>query len=184
MHNIWVWSDTHFHHTNIWKVFKLADGSPARPFTSDEEMDETMVANHNALVRPQDHVYHLGDFTMWRQDTGGWMARLRSRLNGHKRIVLGNHDALPSGWYFANFDKVLACRVLDGLLLTHIPVHVQSLGRFKANVHGHLHHNRIMRGSAERHTPDPRYINVCVERTNYAPVALEQLLAEVKHGGS
>lgn len=175
MVDIWVTSDTHFNHTNIWKTFKLADGSPARPFTSDEEMNETMVERWNSVVMPSHHVYHLGDFTMWRQDTGGWMARLRSRLNGHKRIVLGNHDGLPSGWYFANFEKVFASRVIDNILFTHIPVHVQSLGRFKLNVHGHLHHNQIMLGSAESHIPDPRFINVCVEKTNYTPIALEEL---------
>ena len=175
MVDIWVISDTHFSHENIWKTFKLSDGSPARPFTSNEEMDETMVERHNALVKPQDHVYHLGDFTMWRQDTGGWMARLRSRLNGHKRIVLGNHDALPSGWYFQNFEKVFASRVIDNILFTHIPVHVQSLGRFKGCVHGHLHHNLVMTPTIESHTPDPRYLNVSVERTNYAPVAFEEL---------
>mgnify|MGYP001587767729 FL=1 len=138
-----------------------------------------MVERHNGVVRPQDHVYFLGDVTMWRQDTGGWMARFMSRLNGHKRIVLGNHDALPTAWYFQHFEKVFASRVLDNMLFTHIPVHVQSLGRFRANIHGHLHHNQIMTPTAESHTPDPRYLNVCVEKTNYTPVSLEELSERV-----
>ena len=102
--NLFVISDTHFSHTNIWQLFKLADGSPARPFSSNEEMDYTMMENWNKLVKPQDHVYHLGDFTMLRQDKSGRMAAFRQRLNGHLRILLGNHDSLPSNWYFQNFE--------------------------------------------------------------------------------
>ena len=158
-------------------MFKLADGSPARPFTSNEEMDYTMMENWNKLVRPQDHVYHLGDFTMLRQDTNGRMTAFRQRLNGHLRILLGNHDALPSKWYFQNFEKVYGSRVIDNLLMTHIPVNSQSLGRFKANVHGHTHHNKIM---LDPHHPDSRYINVSVEQTNYSPVAWEDLKKGVK----
>ena len=180
-HQIWFASDHHFNHTNIWKTFKLADGSPARRFGSTEEMNETMVERHNQVVRPQDHVYFLGDVTMWRQDTGGWMARFMSRLNGHKRIVLGNHDALPTGWYYQHFEKVFASRVLDNMLFTHIPVHVQSLGRFTLNAHGHTHCNHIMLGSAESHTKDPRYVNCCVEQTGYRPLSLEEVKERGPH---
>ena len=179
MHTIFVISDTHFSHTNIWKKFVLSDGSPARPFTSDEDMNETMVERWNKTVREQDLVYHLGDVTMWRQDTGGWMSRLLSRLHGHKRIVLGNHDSMPTEWYYQCFEKVFGSRVLENILFTHIPVHTQSLGRFLANVHGHLHHNQVMLGSAESHTPDSRYINVSVERINYTPVSLDELKQRV-----
>jgi hypothetical protein len=42
MANKFVISDTHFGHTNSWEKFKLATGSPLRPFTSNEEMDDPM----------------------------------------------------------------------------------------------------------------------------------------------
>ena len=35
-------SDTHFGHASTWEKFTLEDGSPLRPFTSTEEMDEAM----------------------------------------------------------------------------------------------------------------------------------------------
>jgi calcineurin-like phosphoesterase family protein len=54
-------------------------------------MDEVLIANWNAVVRPDDLVYHLGDFAFGLGDA----ARVQSifqRLNGRKRLVLGNHD--------------------------------------------------------------------------------------------
>lgn len=166
---IWFTSDTHFGHANMLN-FKRDDGSPLRAFTSVEEMDETLIANWNAVVRGSDHIYHLGDVTMARGKATQRIDTIMSRLNGHKRICLGNHDQLVSAWYGRHFEKVKAYNVLDGLLFTHIPIHPESLGRFKACVHGHLHANRVM---ASPHHPDPRYLNVCVEHTDYSPLSLE-----------
>lgn len=173
---LWVVSDTHFSHTNIWQLFKADDGSPARPFHSNEEMNERMVEEWNRRVRPTDHVYHLGDVTMARGHQTRDIDIIMGRLNGHKRIVLGNHDQLARDWYPRWFEKIKASNVLDGLLFTHIPVHPESLGRFKVNVHGHTHLRSVL---TSPHHPDPRYINVCVEQTNYAPVSLEELKQRV-----
>lgn len=164
-------SDTHFDHANIL-TFRRSDGTPLRPFDSVEAMNETMIARWNAVVRPQDHIYHLGDVTMARGKATTHIDTIMARLNGHKRICLGNHDQLVSAWYFKWFEKVKAINVLDGFAFTHIPLHPESLGRWKANVHGHTHANRVL--SSPFH-PDPRYINVCVEQTDYTPVSLEAL---------
>lgn len=152
---IWVVSDTHFGHANI---ITLAP----RPFASAAEMDETMVERWNAVVKPSDHVYHLGDVAFKKSS----LAQV-TRLHGHKRLVGGNHDIFELKAYLAvGFEKVVGCRVLDGLLLTHIPVHPGSLMRFKANVHGHVHAAPALAG---------KYLNVCVEATDYTPVTLESL---------
>ena len=143
-----------------------------RDFASVEEMNETMIERWNKVVRPQDHVYHLGDVTMARGNQTRQIDAIMARLNGHKRICLGNHDQLASGWYFRQFEKVKACNVLDGIIFTHIPIHSESLGRFKANVHGHLHANRVM---LSPYHPNPRYLSVCVELTDYTPIDLETL---------
>lgn len=150
---IFVVSDTHFGHANIIQYC-------GRPFASVKEMDETLVERWNAVVRPQDHVYHLGDVAMRKPDLS-----IVKRLNGHKRLVFGNHDIFEAKHYLeAGFQKVMGMRVLDGLLLTHVPVHPGSMGRFRANVHGHVHQSTAL---------SLPYVNACVEVTGYAPVPLE-----------
>lgn len=157
---IFFTSDTHFSHANII-------GYCNRPFSSVEEMDETIVDRWNAIVRPQDHIYHLGDVAMKRQHLG-----IVKRLNGHKRLALGNHDIFAVEDYLAaGFEKVCAYRVLDGMMFSHIPIHPSSVGRFRANVHGHVHNNE---------TIAKPYLNVCVEVTNYTPRSLEDISASVK----
>lgn len=170
--NFFVISDTHFTHRNILE-FKDHEGKPLRPFASVEYMDELIVNRWNAVVRPQDHVWHLGDVAMRRQ-----LLPIVRRLQGHKRLVMGNHDIFAVEEYLkAGFEKVMGMRVLDGLLLTHVPVHPQSLGRFKVNVHGHLHSRVVLTADGR---VDPRYINVSVELTDYTPVSLETIKSRIQ----
>jgi calcineurin-like phosphoesterase family protein len=72
-------ADTHFHHANIIEYSN-------RPFDSVEEMDETLVANWNAVVPKDGVVYHLGDF--------GWKncGDILPRLNGSIYLIRGSHD--------------------------------------------------------------------------------------------
>lgn len=82
-------ADTHFSHTNIISHC-------SRPYQSAEDMDEDMVRRWNAVVRPDDVIYHLGDFSF----ELGNAKRVRdifSRLNGRKHLVLGNHDVVRDG---------------------------------------------------------------------------------------
>lgn len=154
MANLFVISDTHFGHENII-------GYCGRPFSCAAEMDEAIVDRWNATVRPQDHVYHLGDVAMKKPHL-----EIVKRLNGHKRLIPGNHDIFEAEVYLRYFEKVCGMRVLDGMLLTHIPIHAGSLGRFKANIHGHIHNADSL--------PLP-YVNVSVEVTDYRPLALEEV---------
>lgn len=172
---IWFTSDTHFDHANIL-TFTRPDGSPLRPFASVEEMNETIIERWNAVVKPSDHIYHLGDVTMARGKAWTHIDTILARLHGHKRICLGNHDQLQSAWYFRQFEKIKAINVLDNIAFTHIPIHPESLGRFKANVHGHLHANRVITSSNHL---DSRYLSVCVEQTDYTPVSLDALKARL-----
>ena len=141
--NRFVISDTHFGHTNSWEKFKLEDGSPLRPFTSTEEMDETMIERWNAKVQPHDTVYHLGDVVINKK-----YLNLVSRLNGRKILIRGNHDIFgDDDYYNVGFEQIHGVRVfVDKFILSHIPLHPDCVTeRFKVNVHGHLHANEIMR---------------------------------------
>jgi len=161
MSNILFISDTHFSHARILE-FENPEGGKIRPgFSCVEEMDEHIVDRWNATVRPYDKVYHLGDVTMSRKDVS-----IVGRLNGHKRLIRGNHDLAPIEEYLKHFDDVYASRVLDNMIFTHIPIHPESLGRFRANVHGHIHASPGYGAG---------YLNVSVEAINYTPVSLEEI---------
>ena len=57
MPTIFLTSDTHFGHWGVCK-FLRSDGTKLRPWNTPEEMDEALVANWNAVVKPTDKVYH------------------------------------------------------------------------------------------------------------------------------
>lgn len=180
MRDIWVTSDTHFRHANILK-FKNSNGNLVRPgFEDVDAMDEHMIERWNSVVKPGDIVYHLGDVVLGDKE---WFKKNWPRLNGSKRLIVGNHDDIPflsSGGFF---KKVSMWRMFPefGLLFTHVPVHEKSLYRYPSkdgdadglaepvlllNVHGHIH---------QHPSPPGSYRCVCVEQTNYTPVNIEEL---------
>jgi calcineurin-like phosphoesterase family protein len=182
MANKFVIGDTHFGHTNSWEKFKLPNGDPLRPFTSTEEMDEAMIARWNAKVNPEDTVYHVGDVVINRKSL-----HLVKRLNGKKRLIRGNHDIFKDADYNeVGFTALYGVRVfVDKFILSHIPLHPDSVtDRFRVNVHGHLHANEVMRTRTNMvhgymtglvTEPDPRYLCVSVEHTNYEPLSFEEV---------
>ena len=177
--NRFVISDTHFGHTNSWEKFKLEDGSPLRPFTSTEEMDETMIERWNAKVQPQDTVYHLGDVVINKK-----YLHLVSRLNGRKILIRGNHDIFgDDDYYNVGFEQIHGVRVfVDKFILSHIPLHPACVTeRFKVNVHGHLHANQIgWNDPISGPGYDPRYLCVSVEQTNYEPIHFDEVQKRIQ----
>lgn len=187
MPSVWLISDTHFGHEKTCTVFKREDGTPLRPFSSAEEMDEAMIQRWNDRVRPNDKVYHLGDVVISRK-----FLSVLGRLNGDKVLIRGNHDIFKLEDYTQYFRDVRGYHVMNGLILSHVPVHTDSLARFGANIHGHLHANRVMRArGVDAKTGDilyskeidPRYHCVCVEHTDFAPILFEDVLARITQEG-
>ena len=162
---------TTFAHANII-------GYTGRPFKDAQEMDECLIERWNEKVKPSDHIYNLGDLCMCRP--GLLYHSVFKRLNGHKRLVRGNHDIYKTKEYIdVGFKEIYGVRVLDDILFTHIPIHPESLGRFRANVHGHIHEKpnypsvaRLNKDGSRRVVP---YLNISVEQTQYAPVSLDEL---------
>ena len=167
---MFIISDTHFSHKNIL-VFTNNDGQKIRPFTCLDEMNETIISNWNKTVKPNDIVYHLGDFTFGGKQN---IAKFASRLNGRKRLILGNHD-YDAKDYVEHFEKVMSFHEMKKLripvVMCHFPLHLSSfqyrVGDNGINLHGHIHDKTI---------DDPRWVNMCVEHTNYTPVHIEDIL--------
>ena len=186
MPNVFLTSDTHFGHVNICN-FTNYDGSPVRPWDSVEEMDEEMVKRWNDTVGPKDKVYHLGDVVINRKSL-----QILDRLNGDKVLIKGNHDIFPLKDYVKYFRDIRAYHVMNGFILSHIPVHKDSIARFGANIHGHTHGNRVrkLRGVNVKtgellysDAIDPDYFCVCVEQTDYTPIAFEDVVEKIKEQG-
>lgn len=93
-----------------------------RPFANVQEMDEFMIDQWNKTVRPQDKIYHLGDVALKRPDI-----KKVGRCNGHKRLVRGNHDIYPTKYYLEVFEEIYGSRVFEDMILTHIPIHHESV---------------------------------------------------------
>lgn len=171
MSNIFLCSDHHFSQASIL-TFLNDDGSRVRDFDSVEEMDETMVENHNRVVSAKDKVYFLGDVAFNKKNLS-----IVDRLNGEKILIKGNHDQEKLSEYQKYFKDVRGSHQLSGLLFTHIPIHMDSLSRWTANVHGHLHSRQVMLNNR----PDPRYFNVSMEQINYTPISLEEAKQQIKN---
>lgn len=140
-------ADTHFGHQLM-----LSPTACARPFADTLEMDEVLVRNWNAVVRPGDLVFHLGDFSFGLADE----ERVRGlfyRLAGRKRLVTGNHDLRKDGSLhptLAGLDwdapPTPACETTDGgqrVFLSHYahrvwPASHKGSWHFYGHSHGRL----------------------------------------------
>jgi calcineurin-like phosphoesterase family protein len=171
---VYLVSDTHFGHAGVCRFLRNDGVTKLRPWDNPEEMDEFMIKAWNERVRPNDKVYHLGDVVINRRA----LATL-ARLNGDKVLIRGNHDIFRDTEYREYFRELRAYHVMNGMILSHIPIHEESLGRFGTNIHGHLHANRVMKDGAV----DVRYHCVCVEQTDFAPVLFEDVIKRIEAEG-
>lgn len=177
---IFVISDSHFSHKNI---LDFKDGEkPVRPFSSVEEMNEAMIENWNNAVTDNDIVFHIGDVVF--AQTG---FECLGRLKGKKTLIMGNHERHKLSKYLEYFEDVRAYKEYGDMIMSHIPLHTRELGRWKANIHGHLHTKNVMIEVSDmgshRLEEDRRYFCVSVEQINYTPMLLKDIVEVFKCRG-
>lgn len=177
-------SDTHFYHTNIIEFCN-------RPFKNMEEMNETLIANWNKAIGPNDIVFLLGDFCLG--DSGKWN-RILDRLNGNIYLILGNHD-------LRNFRKSYAERFEPVAMQMNIEVDNQKicLNHYPFlcydgvwQLFGHVHTNRNHTGNdtARLKLLFPTQYDVGVDDNDFIPVSfaqvkeiIEKQIGQSKKGG-
>lgn len=166
MTKTFVIADPHFGHAGVCR-FTTNEGEPLRPWNDPKEMDEALIERWNAVVGERDRVYVLGDLAMNRR-----AVPTVGRCNGRKVLVKGNHDIFKLRDYLPYFDDIRAYVVQPRtrIIMSHIPLHPENLERWKLNIHGHLHSNRI---------DDPRYLCVSVEQINFEPLDLQYVYDEI-----
>ncbi|WP_294640413.1 metallophosphoesterase [uncultured Aureimonas sp.] len=135
-----------------------------------DEHDDALVDLWNAVVRPGDVVWHLGDFAY---KTKRHPQEHFRRLNGVKHLVMGNHDgnAVTSREWASVQDT--AEIVVDSvrLFLAHYP-HLEWPRYWRQSVHlfGHVHGNREGVG---------RSCDVGVDAWSYRPVTLDEIMQKL-----
>jgi calcineurin-like phosphoesterase family protein len=170
MVDIWFSSDRHWTHKGSLNWLR-DDGRKVRPeFDDVEQMDEYMLHQHNACVKPQDRFYDLGDVA-W--DAVKFDTYIAPRLNGSKRLNPGNHDDLKDQRIIRHYKKVVLWRLFkdEGFICTHLPLRDDSMRNAYMNVHGHIH---------EKVIDNPRYMNVGVEQNNYKPYHMDEILQRAR----
>lgn len=127
---------------------------------------KTKVYSFNNLLRNEKwkKVQYEGFVWCLRTEHTNFMVRRRGQT-----FFTGNCFKLEE--YTEYFKDIRAYHVLDGMIMSHIPLHPESLARFGTNIHGHLHSNKVMLDGKE----DVRYHCVCVEHTDYQPIAFEEV---------
>lgn len=152
---IWVTADQHFGHGNIIRLC-------GRSFGSVGEMDVEMERLWNEVVRPDDTVWHLGDFAFRNAAPAG---PLLDRLNGTKHLIKGNHDPKQDARQWASVQDYMELQHGGrGVVLSHYAMEDWS-GIFRGAVmlHGHSH------GKARK--IDGR-LDVGVDSVGYTPITL------------
>jgi calcineurin-like phosphoesterase family protein len=160
--SVYFTSDHHFGHSGARSLYR-------RPFASVAEMDRQMIERWNSIIKPDDEVWHLGDFAV--RQSSERLASLLNELHGQKHLVAGNNDDAAvttcAGWKTVQSYAELT---FDGtrLILCHYPFRTwRDMGRNSIDLHGHSH---------GRLKPLPRQFDVGVDVWNFRPVQLTELL--------
>ena len=174
MKNIFFTSDHHFGHKNIIKFSN-------RPFTSVEEMDETMIQRWNEKISPEDEVYHLGDVAF---RTHGSIKKILDRLNGKIHLIKGNHEkqALTYKFRFESIQDYLELSVEDESLRNGkqmIVLFHYAIKQWNKKHHGSYH----LYGHSHGSLPDDIHsqsFDVGVDCHDFYPISYEEVKAIMK----
>jgi len=175
---IYYISDLHFGHKNVIHF-------DTRPFADIEVMEEVMVRNWNEKVTDEDTVYVLGD-AFWKNEENS--ISIINRLNGHKRLVKGNHDRVR-GKLRACWESIDDYLEIDDsgrlVILCHYPIPFYKNQHYGAvMLYGHVHNSRewhVMEEWQEKMWDSEipsKLINVgcMMPYMDYTPRSLDELL--------
>ena len=189
---VYFTSDTHYGHKNICKgVTSWEDANDStRDFDTLEEMNEWLIHGINLLVKRQDILIHLGDWSF-----GGFenIRKFRERIwceNIH--LVLGNHDhhiennregiqdifTSVSDMLEIEINYVTGGQVTATYMVQacHYPMMSwKDMNKGAMHLHGHVHlpgHNK--------HAGEGRIMDVGVDANGMLPVAFRAIAMMLK----
>jgi len=160
--------------TADWHLGETRLAIMQRPFANTHEQTETLIRNHNALVRPNDIVILNGD-AISAASTADEMRTLLpqiARFNGKKKLIRGNHDRRLTNEDFAPYFELGILDDGDGMELqtpggpvyvTHYPTQSKT-GMF--NCVGHIHSSWKVQLNM---------LNVGVDVHHFSPIPVTQV---------
>jgi calcineurin-like phosphoesterase family protein len=158
-------ADTHFNHEGIRRQYRTH-------WESVDAMNQALIDNWNAVVRPGDLVYHLGDFAL-RSRYNAWdIDFIISQLKGQIILIRGNHDDKNMKQYeewFVKVDYLAYIKEEDGskIMLCHYPMR-----SWRTSIHGSFHLHGHCHGKIE---PHGRSQDVGMDVIGFAPIRWEPI---------
>jgi len=170
--NKWFVSDIHFAHKGVkGGIIKYCN----RPFRDIDHMNRSIIRNWNERVKPDDVVYHVGDFAFRGGKEAGYSKNKfqywEEQLNGKIIHILGNHCLNNSGR-----ELIIRAEMLFGgyhVLTQHIPPDDYSdiPEGIDFMLVGHVHN--LFKHKFINNIP---IINVGVDVWNFRPVSMQEIL--------
>lgn len=165
-------SDLHIGHENIIRFC-------ARPFSSLEEMDSTLIANWNSRVQKRDDIYILGDM-FYRKNEG--VEEVLRKLKGKKHLIIGNHDyswmkKIEIGKYFVEVESLLVLKE-EGRVMTlcHYPIMSwPHMYHGSYCIFGHIHNSANNDDYWPLIEKNPYMLNAGVDVNGFYPVTFDEL---------
>lgn len=188
----WFTSDTHFWHKQIIAYCNRPvpgiEYGPEHWGANVEKMNAWLIQRWNEKIKPDDTVWHLGDFAFCGVDKA---AQILGLLNGKKNWVLGNHDyglAKKMG-ISIQFESIQHYKYLQvpinyeddngdlqqyhqPIILSHFPfVSWDGMAHGSWHLHGHCHGSLPDNGSLR--------LDLGVDCWDYYPVSVEEIQNEM-----
>jgi len=170
---LFLTSDEHYHHKNILRYQK-------RPFKTTAEMDQALISNHNSVVKNDDVVIHVGDFSFGKAKD---FKETVAKLNGKHFFMDGSHDHSLRDFfkspetYGGTNDKIFILPKLfeftfngQKIVLCHY-----ALLKWWASHYGTYHFFGHSHGKSPHLLPNTRDIGV--DTTNFFPITIEEAIA-------
>lgn len=180
MSEIFFTSDTHFCHqpSFLWEP---------RGFNNIEEMNEALVERWNSVVKPDDEVYHLGDFAL--NDIDAAIPYI-NHLNGTIRWIIGNHDTdrkrvkivdeCPNVWEIGYADLIKYDKKFS-IYMSHYPTLTANFDDKKFSQHIIALHGHTHQRTNWLHPDNPFMYHVGLDSHSNTPVHIDEILADIKN---
>jgi len=148
-------SDEHYQHNNCIKYCN-------RPFSSVEEMNQTLIDNHNSIVTKEDITIHGGDFGFFNNSKDAF--KIIKQLNGQHILLRGSHDK----WMNSSHHEIWSKRIEKQLVVVcHYAMTTWECSHYNSwQLFGHSHGR--LKGTS-------RQYDIGVDGNDFKPVSFDQI---------